>query len=637
MLGPNYKLRGILLSAIVVLSLVGTAVTFTGSVAAANDSTLTINSVEPDPATVTGGEDITINYTATDVTSQSVVFLNESGVVDTTSISTGEDTETSVSAPTTNGTYEVQLISDDHESATREVTVDTEGPEVGLTNPDEEASETSPPVIEVDAEDNVGVESVEVQIQLDRNDTYYNGSGWDGTKQWVDATENGSVWKYDSPDTNGTYTVVARATDEAGNTTNSELDSSVEFPGDGKVSYTLDPNSPTFNNVSLNVSGPDRTVEVGENVTVTANVTDATSGVGEVTVDASPLGGSETLTLTNDDGSGPVWNETFTATDITVPDGNQSLTVVATDEFGLSANRTTGNATLDTEAAAVGTISIETDFIGVAEDEDVRVTATGVADDNGNTIDVGTVNISVADRTPFSPATVDDGTVNTTIDPTKLDNSLSVADAVEVDIAGTGATSASVELTHEVRTMDSGWHVGGTPMPAEEVYMTGDGTVVTYDKTAEGNWTQVDNVEDYASQPGAGYYFNITSEEARVGYTFEESSNQKAWTLTEGINLVGAVTEIDDDANATLGEVNTTLGTLKGYVASGDGSTLDYHIRNGTDDTPLDEIVGTTDQTSDSDEVLAYSSYIIEVETEGDKPVTYTVGLSGYDPTEKPN
>ncbi len=632
----NQRLSGVFLSAIVVMAIVGGAVTFTGSVAAANEPTLTINSVEPDSTVVTGGDNVTVNYTATSVSAPKLVFLNDSGVVDTTSLDKKENEESNVSAPTTNGTYEIQLISDDEESTTRDITVDTEGPAVGIASPDEGASRTSSPTIVAEGKDNVGINSVELQIQLDRNSSYYDGSTWGSGKQWVNATEDGDGWEYEAPGTNGTYTVVARATDEAGNVTYSDPNSSVELPSNGKVSYTLDLNPPTFNNVSVSVSGPDRTVEAGDNVTVTANVTDATSGVGDVTVDASPLGGSETLSLTNDK-AGTVWNRTFTATNPTVPDGNQTLTVEATDEFDLSANRTTSDFTLDTQAASVDEITLETKFIGVVEDEEIRVTATGVTDANNNPIDVGTVNISVAGRTPFSPASVSDGTVNTTIDPTKLDNSLSVATPVDVDIDGTGATSATVELTHEIRVLEEGWHVGGTPMPAEKVYMSGNGTVMSYDKTATGNWTQVTNPQSYLAQPGAGYYFNITSEEARVGYTFDQNSNKSAWTLTEGINLVGAVNEIDSKKNATLGNAGTTLGALKGYVANGSGTTIDYHIRNDTDDTPLNEIVGTTNSTADGDEVLAYSSYIIEVETEGSKPVTYTVGLSGYDPAEKPN
>jgi hypothetical protein len=174
-------------------------------------------------------------------------------------------------------------------------------------------------------------------------------------------------------------------------------------------------------------------------------------------------------------------------------------------------------------------------------------------------------------------------------------------------------------------------------MAATDVYISGDGTVMTYDKTATGNWTQVTDAESYLSQPGAGYYFDIISEEARIGYTFDETSSEKAWTLTKGKNLVGAVTDIDGQASATLGDADTTLGSLKGYVAKEDGANLKYHIRKDTDVTPLDELVGTKVVTANSKTVLGYSSYIIEVETEGGKPVTYTVGLSGYDPTEKPN
>ncbi|WP_302082898.1 surface glycoprotein [Salinibaculum rarum] len=636
-------LSGIFLSVIMILSIVGGAVTFTGSVAAANEPTAELTSVGE--SLVNGSETVTVKYTASDdgsVDSATVQFLNDGSVAKGVSVSPS-NSEADVAVPTTNGTYSVQLVVTDNDGNTvpsdnvEEIAVDTKAPEIGITEPSEDSDETSPPTIVTKVDDNVGVKDVEVKLRDEKNDFTYNGSEWTSSVSWVDATERGDSWEYETPDGNGTYTVVARASDTVGNDANSELDSSVEFPGDGKVTYTVDPNSPDFNNVSVSVSGPDRIVQVGDDVTVTADVTDATSGIGSVTVDATSLGESETLSLTNDDGVGSVWNKTFTVDKINVPDGRHSLTVNATDEFGLWETLSSSDFTLDTQPNAIGNINVEAGFIGIVEDEKVRVTAENIVDANGNPIDVGTVNISIAGQTPFEPASVSDGSFDTTIDPTKLDNSLSVADPVEVDIAGTGATNGTVELTHEIRALDSGWHVGGTPMAATDVYISGDGTVMTYDKTAAGNWTQVTDAESYLSQPGAGYYFDIISEEARIGYTFDETSSEKAWTLTKGKNLVGAVTDIDGQASATLGDADTTLGSLKGYVAKENGANLKYHIRKDTDGTPLDELVGTKVVTANSKTVLGYSSYIIEVETEGGKPVTYTVGLSGYDPTEKPN
>lgn len=619
------------LSIFVVLSVAGASATFAGSVAAASQPTAVLHSVNE--STVDGGENVTVTYNASDesdVRSATVQFVSGGTVASAADVPSG-NTSTVVAAPGANGTYNVQLVVTDTDNNTvvsdtaEELVVDTQGPSVGLSSPGEGAQLTSGPALGADATDNVGVESVEFRIK--RNESYYNGSAFQSTETWVNATQSNGTWEFDAPGDNGTYTVSARATDVAGNTTNStdvQPDSTQPVPGeDGKISYTVDPERPSLTNVTLTTAAGDGTVAVGDEVTIAANASDVTSSVDSVTVNASAFGESETLALSA--AGGDAWERTFTVSELTVSDGPERVTVTATDAFGQATTNTSGEFTVDTAAATVGSISIDADFVGVVEDQSVRVTATNVRDANGNLVDVGTVNVSIAGQTPFAPVSVDDGDVNTTIDPTELRNETTpLGESVTVDIAGTGENSTTVTLAHEVRTYDSGWHVGGTPLPTREVFMSGNGTITTYNESAADNWTQVGT--EYVAQAGAGYYLDIISDRARVGYVFEDAAESRTWTLDEGSHLVGVVSEVGED------EENTTVGTLKNYVNDQASTNLDrveFHVRK---DLFSDGVVGFTEPDSDSEVLPAYSAYYIEVTSSDVEPVTYTVGLNGYSP-----
>ena len=635
MSAANEKLTAVVFAILLVFSVVGVGVTFTGSVAAANAPTAELHSV--DKAVVAGDETVNVTYNATasdggSIDSATIQFLSD-GVVEKgvdVSATGGTNGTAEVAPPSENGTYNVQLVVTDSNDNTvpsdtvKTVSVDTQSPAVGLSAPEEGAQRTTAPTITAEAADNVSVETV--QFRIERDGQNYTGTSWTGNEAWVNATENGGDWEYDAPNDNGTYTVVARANDSVGHTTYStdtQPESTQPVPGDdGVISYTLDPELPTLTNVSVTTGNNDGVVAVGDSVTISANASDVTSGVDTVTVDASPLGESEQLSLTN--ASGDAWNTTFTVSELTVPDGPHQLTANATDAFGQSATNSSNEFTIDTRAATFDTVNIDAEFIGVVEDNEIRVTATGIEDANGNTIDVGTVDVNITGQTPFDSASVDDGSINTTIDPTKLDNgTAAVGDDVSVTIDGATGKDDSVQLTHEVRALEEGWAAGSTPMPTEDVVISGNGTVTTYDESAPENWTSV--TTEYMEQAGAGYYYNITTESARVGYVFKETKSTYTWELADGPNLVGVVAEVGET------DGNTTLGTLKNYVNDPVASNLsraDFDIRKE----PFgDGLVGYEDG-SDSDTLPAYSPYYINVTSSKSEPITYTVGWDGYNP-----
>ena len=631
----NEKLTAVVFAALLAFSVIGVGVTFTGSVAAANGPAAELHSI--DKSVVAGDETVNVTYNATasdgsSIDSATVQFLRDGVVQKGVGISAtaGSNGTAEVAPPSENGTYNVQLVVTDSNGDTvpsdtvRTVSVDTQSPAVGLSAPEEGAQRTTAPTIAAEAADNVSVETV--QFRIERNGQNYTGTGWTANESWVNATENGSDWEYNAPNDNGTYTVVARANDSVGHTTYStdtQPDSTQPVPGgDGVISYTLDPELPTLTNVSVTTGNNDGVVTVGDEVTISANASDVTSGVDTVTVDASPLGESEQLSLNNT--SEDAWNTTFTVSDLTVSDGPHKLTANATDTFGQSATSASNEFTIDTRAATFDTVNITADFIGVVEDNAIRVNASGIRDDNGNTIDVGTVDISVAGQTPFDSVSVDDGSINTTIDPTELDNgTAAVGDDISVTIDGATGNDDSVQLTHEVRALEEGWAAGSTPMPTEDIVISGGGTVTTYDESAPENWTSV--TTEYMERAGAGYYYNITTETARVGYVFNETKSTYTWELAEGPNLIGVVAEVGET------DGNTTLETLKNYVndpVASDLSRADFDIRKE----PFgDGLVGYKNG-SDGDTLPAYSPYYLNVTSSKSEPITYTVGWDGYNP-----
>ncbi|WP_302080010.1 Ig-like domain-containing protein [Salinibaculum rarum] len=630
------RLRAVVLAALMVGSVLAMTSAIVPVSAAGNEPTAIIHDVNE--TTVAGGDKINVTYNATvdggtaDVQSATIQFNDRetSETVESVSVAEGNTSE-NVTVPTANGSYNVQLLVEASDGSTAisdatQLTVDTESPTVEITAPKDGAEVTDAPTLAANVTDNVAVADVQFRIE---NSTGYNwtGSTWEDGEAWVNATEDGDVWEYDAPEENGTYTVAVRANDSVGQTTiSTDGTSSQPTPySDGTVDYTLDFQAPDL--TVDDVSHPGQNITVGDNVTVNVTASDATSGVATVTVDASPFGKSDSLALNNT--SGDDWNKTFTVESLTVPDGDRTVNVTATDEFGLSATDSSDEVIINTAAASVDGISIETKFVGVVEDRAVRVTANGIEDRNGNTVTVGMVDILVNGDSEFESVPVEsDGTIDTTIDPTKLDNGTAeVGEDVGVRINGT-STSATVTLAHEVQSMSKGWYLGGTPKPTDEVLMSGKGTVIAYNQTDPDDWMQVDS--SYMNRVGAGYYFNITGDEARVGYVFSDSSNTRTWKLDTGSHLVGVVSDVGG------GDGNATLGTLKNYVNDGQATNLN----NVTFHTPINPFSNDgieplfESAPGDTTDLPGYGAFYIEVTGPDSrtKPVTYVVGTDAYSP-----
>ncbi|MFC7133609.1 MULTISPECIES: hypothetical protein [Salinibaculum] len=619
-------------------------------------TTVTIDSTAPTAtisslgqSTVKSGETVSVTYEASDATAgvetATLKFTNASGsVVKTATLSNtsvGSTATTDVTAPSAEGSYTVTLAVSDtagnsKTSGAESLTVDTTAPNVGIVSPETDANLTSQPTISLSASDNNALQTVEVRIQRTDTDEYYNGSSWVSSDSWVNATkESTTEWSYNTQ-SNGivadaSYTIVARTTDTAGHTTKStgsSTTSSAPLPistAEPKVTYTVDTHKPILEDVTVTNNESGDTVEVGDTVKVSATVSDSTSGVGSVTVDATAFGQSGEEELSHD--SGTTYSTTFAVTDFTVTDGSTTVDVTATDAFGQETVKS-DSITVDTAVDTVESLIIHAEFVGIVADtnQSVRVTATGLEDDNGNTVTVGKTTLSIAGTT--YQADVNDGSIATEIDPTKIANTATTDQRVTVRIVGRDATATTdkVTLVHEAQDLEKGYQLSGTPMPAADVLFTDDvRDVTTYSSTGTSTWVGTD-----ATQVGEGYYINAETADARVGYIFEEDSDTKqdyTQIMDDGFNLVSPAVSLNG------GSDSLTITADMGFESAPTGNDILFHVQDTSGNvakSPSGAEVPPFEETSPSTSVSAYEGYFVEVTDSRSADVFHNIASDGY-------
>jgi surface glycoprotein (TIGR04207 family) len=155
---------------------------------------------------------------------------------------------------------------------------------------------------------------------------------------------------------------------------------------DGEGDHVLDPTSesdtvtidtaaPSVSDVSIvDETDGDSAVVSGDQLTVSATVTDAGSGVDSVTADASNFGAGD-LTLTDENGD-DVYTATFTVGESDpATEGTHSLTVAATDAAGNTASGTTSGVDVET-IPSVSSVSVSDDNTILATEIGSDVTVT---------------------------------------------------------------------------------------------------------------------------------------------------------------------------------------------------------------------------------------------------------------------
>ncbi len=523
--------------------------------------------------------------------------------------------------------------------------VDNEYPTVDITSPNGGDDLEDTPTIKGTASDDAGLDSVKISIE--RSDgQYYTGSGWDGTETFLGVSGT-TDWSYDTANIDdGSYTVTVKATDQAEHTRS--VSDGPPVPDDTEdadtlqVEYTVDTTAPTLTDgdVTVTEKGADDTVSAGDTVKVSAaTVTDSPAGVESVEVDASALGGPETLSLSKQDGD--TYYNTFTVQNPPASDGSVSLEVEATDEFGNTASDS-DSVTLEKEIDSVETLEIDHDFVGIVEDTDeVSVIARGVEDADGNPIaSDGNPEYATLEIAGYSKEVkVDEGEIDATIDPTKIPDDTATGEATVSIVEANSQPSTDVELVHEAQGLDEGYQLVGTPMDAEKVRFEGVTDAITskttYDPTGDSESTKWVTPDE--KQAGSGYYVYGESSDARMGYVFEENGELRSEKLHEGYNLVGATPDLNEKDAADLNDKDETkIGTDLGSGISVGTSDSDVQVYVRDENVELtDRSKGDTSAftkvTDGTETVDGFEAYFVYV---GSGEEIRTVDDEGYDASE---
>ncbi len=363
----------------------------------------------------------------------------------------------------------------------------------------------------------------------------------DGTPVGTTTADAGGNWTFDQPTDlpEGSHTVSATATDDAGNTS---------LPSNTNT-FTVDTTAPAAPVVLTPADG-----------SVTSDTTPTYTGTAEpnstvtVIVDGTPVG---TATA---DGDG---NWTFTPV-VPLAEGPHSVNATATDAAGnTSPNSNTNDFIVDTMAPAAPVVLTPADG---SVTSDATPTYTGTAEP-GSTVTI------IVDGTPVGTTTADAGGNWTFDQPTGLADGDHMVSATATDAAGNTSPSSNTN-TFTVDTTPPGAPVVTTPADGS---VTNDPTP-TYSGTAEPGSTVTVIID--------GTPVGTTTADANGDWSFPQPAD-----LPEGPHMVSA-TATDEAGNtspsstANTFTVDTTAPEAPVVVTPADGSTI-------SDNTP--EYTGTAE------------------------------------------
>ncbi len=206
-----------------------------------------------------------------------------------------------------------------------------------------------------------------------------------------------------------------------------------------------------------------------------------------------------------------------------------------------------GNAT-----GTVEELTVNTTFVGsVADEGRVSVTAHGVTGDDGDPVSGERVTVTVGGD-PVTTAAVENGSLETTFDPTVLD--LDPGTDATVALHGFDAASTTtVGIVHEVLGLDAGYNRHSVPQAA--TISVEDVAAVDVWNASAGRYEAVtDPVFDTPTELHRGLYVLATADGARLGYTFETAANPVPGvvSLEPGWNFVGSNYDIAGRAEQTV-------------------------------------------------------------------------------------
>lgn len=541
------------------------------------DETVTVTVIDASANTsATTRETVLVDADSTIPVYSIVLGLLETGV------NTGVFTETFTLVGTTPGTGELlvshgSLITVTYGSDTDTAGVDNVAPVIVITSPTASSNITdATPEIKATYTDGTGPSGINITSVV---------MTVDGSAVTANVTTTSSVTYWPTANlTEGSHPVTVDVSDLAGNAATQK-----------SWSFTVDTVDPV---ITSQVATPSVvTPAVSANITFTATVADATSGVATVTIDVSSIDTATALPMLND-GDG-IYSANITTTIAT--EDTYKLLVTATDEAG---NSDSANITLvvalDTKAPAITSPAITYPFIGVesampgasviisanvtdnVEVASVVATSTALTDtvtllDGGDLPDMTAGDDIYTGTGTVASVVAGDYTITITATDGKSNVDTDTSLSLTVDPAATG---------HDIDLFE-GWNLISLPLIPTDgsidvvlaeisdnvsqvrtwVYVAG---VLTEKIWAEGGAVGLlDEMVD-----GQGYWIEMTeANELTVTGSVLPAPPQTppSYSVYEGWNLVGFKSlDVSTTAQAYLGPaVTATFEAMYGYNAAG--------------------------------------------------------------------
>ncbi|MER2490944.1 Ig-like domain-containing protein [Catenovulum sediminis] len=288
---------------------------------------------------------------------------------------------------------------------------------------------------------------------------------------------------------NGTLTVSATQTDEAGNTSTAATQNIIldnAAPSAPSITTPIE-----IDNI-VNASEDDSVLISGSGAEANASLT--------ITV------GSVSIQTTAD--SSGNWTIESNEIDISaLNNGSLTVSVTQTDAAGNTSSSGTSTITLDNTApsAPVITTPIETDgIVNAAEDEDVLIAGNGAEADNSVTVTITDNNNSTVSRTVTADSSGNWTIAGSELDVSTFNNGTLTVTATQTDDAGNTSTAASTAVTldnqvptvtlNALQTNDNTPSLNGTLDDIDaDVTITVGSQVYNATNNANGSWTLADD------------------------------------------------------------------------------------------------------------------------------------------------
>ncbi|MFC7204970.1 PGF-pre-PGF domain-containing protein [Haloferax namakaokahaiae] len=442
----------------------------------------------------------------------------------------------------------------------------------------------------------------------------------------------------DFSNSSGTYTATWNATTDGDFTAELYVanDSTGLNGGSNQTdTATIDTAAPTLSNATvIDATDGDGVLADGDQFTVRVNVSDDTSGVTQVTFDASDFGwgfSGESEQLTDGDSDG-VYDFTGTVKDAdAAADGDYAVDIDATDAKANTNSTTTGTLALDTEKPTLTNVTLvdDTDGDGIVEDGDsVEIRA------NSTDATSGVVSVT-ADASAFgadSNVTLTDGDSDGTYTATVTVNASNSSGEGHYDVGVTAADDGDNARAGTTNTLALNTLAPNVTDVTLADATNGNGVVADGDSvTISANVTDAVSVQSVTA--------NLSDFGAGAAVVLSDGDSDGAYTATVSVDAANAsadgdysvnVTATDEkskQSNATTGALtlDTTAPTLTdatisddgdGLVADGDSLTVSVNVTDAT-------TVGSV--TANLSDFGAGSAVVL---SDGDSDGTYTATVS---------